>query len=191
MKPGRSRTPRGKSDEFWTPRDIIEAMAGLNGAPYAVDFAANARNAVASCWFGNDPSQTLVRRDALGTQWAEWIQLAGPGWCNPPYSKPNLPLFTAKALEAAPRLRYPLDLLVPVSFRASWWRPLWTGRIVDNFDRATGPLRGEVLQFRCKGYSKEIIFLGYSVRFLGDGKPADGALGSHAIIRLGPVPFSR
>lgn len=181
MKPGRSRTPRGKSDEFWTPRDIIAAMAGLNGAPYAVDFAANARNAVAPTWLGS-----------LHVDWPETIRVnGGPGWCNPPYSKPNLPLFTAKALEAAPRLRYPLDLLVPVSFRASWWRPLWTGRIVDNFDRATGPLRGEVLQFRCAGYSKEIIFLGYSLRFLEDGKPAYGALGSHAIIRLGPVPFSR
>lgn len=197
MKPGRGRTPRGQADEFWTPRDIISELERLNGAKYAVDLTANAENTVAPIFLGLDglhgpgdehgPSTIwLPGAGSLSFDWVDAINRVGtgPGWCNSPFSKPNLPAFTGKAWEAAPLLAHPLDLLIPVSPRAEWWRGVWQGDVVGGHAIHRGPLRGQVLRFDCIGYRKEIIFLGYALRFLENGKPADGALGSHAVVRL-------
>lgn len=208
MKPGRSRTPRGQSDEFWSPRDIIAELERLNGARYVVDLAANTANTVAPNWYlgkeglycadeAGGPPHALLREGAgsLSFDWVDVINRVanGPAWLNSPFSKPNLPAFTAKAWEAAPLLAHPLDLLIPVSTRAGslkrngeegWWRGVWQGDVVGGHAIHRGPLRGQVLRFDCTGYRKEIIFLGYALRFLENGQPADGALGSHAVVRL-------
>ncbi len=201
MTPGRARTPRGQSDEFWSPRDIIAELEQRNGAPYAVDFAANARNAVARHWVGISEAQWPVGSNfrlsdgagALGIAWAALIAACrGPGWCNPPFSQPNLPAFTEKAWAAAPRLRHPLDLLVPASTRAArnsdgetgWFGRVWEGQVEGYHAINFGPLRGQVIRLRCAGYSKELVFFGYSLRFLDDGRATDTALGSHVLIRL-------
>lgn len=186
-RPGRGRTPRGSSDEFWTPRDIIAELERRNGAAYAVDFAANAKNSVAPNWIcaPTNRDSGAWGCDALAFDWAAVIgNLGGPGWYNPPFSKPNLPLFTAKAFDAAPRLLHPLDGLLPVSPRAAWFRRVWEGDVVGGHAINHGPLRGQVLRFDCIGYTKEVIFFGYAVPFLENGKPTDSALGSHCIVRL-------
>jgi len=209
VTPGRSRTLRGKSDEFWSPRDVVTALAESNSAPYAVDLAANARNAVAPKWIGRGEARLPVHgvgdREAVETtqdgslafDWADAIAICdGPGWCNPPFSQPNLKLFTEKAWQAGPRLRYPLDMLVPVSPRAAsrdqegrpvgWFARVWEGEVEGYHAINFGPLRGQVLRLRCEGYLKELLFFGYSLRFLEDGRPTDAALGSHMMIRLRP-----
>lgn len=189
-KPGRGRTKRGQSDEFWTPRDIIAELERLNGAKYAVDFAAGAGNAVAPLWIGRDGVRGGTGGwgggpDALGWEWENVIASAGgPGWCNPPFSKPNLPDFTRKAFDSAPRLPHSLDLLVPVSPRAGWFRRVWEGDVVGGHAIHRGPLRGQAIRFDCAGYRKEVIFLGYAVGFLEGGVTTDSALGSHCIVRL-------
>lgn len=188
-QPGRGRTKRGASDEFWTPRDVIAELERRNGKPYAIDFAANARNKVAPRWFSKrsiTTPQGLYRGgNSLKWDWAHELVLAGgPGWCNPPFSKPNLPLFATKALDAAPYLPHQLDLLLPVSPRAGWFRRVWQGEAFGYHAINDGPLRGQAIRLKCGGYQKELIFLGYSLRFLENGRPADGALGSHVIMRL-------
>lgn len=202
MNPGRSRTPRGQSDVFWSPRDIIADLELRNGAPYAVDFAADERNRVAPTWASVDGLHTItcgathfspVERGALGMDWAAIIaKVRGPGWCNPPFSKPNLPDFTGKAWAAAPRLRHPLDLLVPASSRAGWnakgeagwFGKVWEGQIQGYHAINHGPLRGQVIRLQCRGYTKELIFFGYSLAFLENGVATDSGLGSHVLIRL-------
>lgn len=186
----RGRTARGKSDEFWTPRDIIRALEAKNSAPYAVDLAANEKNAVAPMWIGLDGARGKGGGwgggpDALGWDFEHVVRAAeGPVWLNPPFSKPNLPAFTGKAFDAAPRLLHPLDMLVPVSPRAGWFRRVWEGDCVGYHAVAAGSLRGQVVRISAAGYDKEIIFLGYSVAFLEDGVETDSALGSHCIVRL-------
>lgn len=189
-RPGRSRTKRGQSDEFWTPRDIIAELERLNGAKYAVDLAANEKSTVAPMWIGLDGVRGKGGGwgggpDALGWDFEHVVRsAAGPAWLNPPFSKPNLPEFTGKAFDAAPRLLHPLDMLVPVSSRAGWFRRVWEGDVLGGHAIYHGPLRGQVLRFDCVGYRKEVIFLGYAVGFLEDGVPTDSALGSHCIVRL-------
>lgn len=199
MKPGRSRTPRGQSDEFWSPREIVADLERRNDAPYAVDFAANERNRVAPFWIGVGamclpPDFGIIRpRGALDFDFAEVIAaVQGPGYCNPPFSQPNLSEFTAKAWAAAPRLRHPLDLLVPASTRAArnadgqpgWFGRVWEGQVEGYHAINHGPLRGQCIRLRCAGYRKELVFFGYSLRFLENGQPTDAALGSHVLIRL-------
>lgn len=199
MKPGRSRTPRGQSDVFWSPRDIIADLQLRNRAPYAVDLAADDQNRVAPYWLGLGAGllppafPRPANLGALAYDFAAVINACrGPGWCNPPFSKPNLPEFTGKAWAAAPRLRHPLDLLVPASSRAGWnakgeagwFGKVWEGQIQGYHAINHGPLRGQVIRLQCRGYTKELVFFGYSLAFLENGVATDSGLGSHVLIRL-------
>lgn len=62
---------------------------------------------------------------AAGGDGIHWHQMnrGGDGWlwCNPPYSKPNLPRFTAKAREEV-QLGAAIVMLVPATVDAGWFQ---------------------------------------------------------------------
>lgn len=117
MKPSRNKghefeTP-SESDEWATPGWFFAAMVELYG-PYQLDAAAHSGNALCPKYFS-------MRRSALAADtWA--LPGVRRAWCNPPYSKPHLNLFTARARREVELGQIELvSCLIPMSTSAEWW----------------------------------------------------------------------
>lgn len=102
-----------ESDEWATPAWFFAACAALYG-PYQLDAAAHSGNNLCPAYFS-------LKRSALAADtWA--VPGARRAWCNPPYSKPNLELFTARARREVEQSHLELvSCLIPMSTSALWW----------------------------------------------------------------------
>jgi len=119
--------------------------------------------------------------DALRQHWAEDIARGDGGerwlWNNPPYSKPNLPLFTAKAREEC-RLGAAIVQLVPATVDAGWFQDnvfyggdIVTKRVVRN----VGPLDGtEIEMVMPGGFLCTVRFLRRRIQFFNPHRDVDG-----------------
>jgi phage N-6-adenine-methyltransferase len=102
------------SDEYCTPPAFFAACDALYG-PFDVDVASTDENRLCRQWFTRYENALTVPTWALfsGTRRA---------WCNPPYSKPNLGDFTARARrEVLHRHLELVTCLIPLSSSAHWW----------------------------------------------------------------------
>lgn len=170
--------PRSESDEWWSPRPLVAAAAEWCGVKrFAVDLAATRENTVGEGFL------TAADGPPAAARWAKVLEL-GAGWCNPPFSKPNLPQFSAAAVAVAPVLVAPLCLLVPCSPSSAWFRRLWDGRIVGSGWREQMPLRGRTLLLEAAAHRAELLFFDYRLSFLIDGERADSARGAHVLVKL-------
>lgn len=107
----------GKSNpnrpDWQTPKWLVRAAAAnLNEKEFALDCCATAENAVA-------PAYYTIDDDGLGPR-AAWH---GTWFCNPPYTRTDLPRAAAKAIEAWDE-GHSGALLVPVSTSARWYQRL-------------------------------------------------------------------
>ena len=65
--------PKSKKNDFWTPRDVFEALDERFG-PYTLDAAASEENALVEDYYDKEAN-------SLQQEWT------GRVWCNPPYVK--------------------------------------------------------------------------------------------------------
>lgn len=102
------------NDEWRTPSDLLDDIRLCYG-PIVLDAAADHENHVAPIYFTQE-------QDALEQDWTAACRDAGPGviFCNPPYSKPNKPLFTRKAIEEAEKGEREVVMVLPVNTRDIW-----------------------------------------------------------------------
>jgi phage N-6-adenine-methyltransferase len=103
-----------ESDEWATPRWFFAAMESLYGG-FDIDVASTVNNTLCR--------QHLTKYDdALGVStWAQY-STTRRAWCNPPYSKPHLDLFTARARREVELMHLELvSCLIPMSTSALWW----------------------------------------------------------------------
>lgn len=102
------------SDNWCTPQWLVERVERVG------------RIALDPCWNENaltTPVEALTESDnGLAPS---WVASAGLVYCNPPYSKPNLPIWANKiATEALAGCE--IISLVPASTDTEWWRTLRT-----------------------------------------------------------------
>jgi phage N-6-adenine-methyltransferase len=107
------------SDEWTTDPDLVEAIKAEFG-PIVLDPAATAQNALA-------PLFITKEQNALLQDWNALCAEAGPGVIvvNPPYSKPNKPLFIGHSLATAQVAggRTVVDI-IPSNTRDRWFHRL-------------------------------------------------------------------
>lgn len=129
------------SDEWETPKDIVQAVAIAVGVshlkhPFALDLAAAPETTVAPKFFS-------LHDSALNH--LPWHRLTPKRWqwLNPPFSKPNLTLFTAAMVNAV-RNGGRIAGILPCSPSAIWFQNsiLKPFDIRDVHHLETGPLRG-------------------------------------------------
>lgn len=111
MKANGTGTALSNSDEWGTPIDLFDAID--RKYRFGLDLAASSINAKCSGFWTKED-------DALKHDWVEASTKYGPLWCNPPYSKPNLSLFTEKARASAEKGAV-IVLLVPASTSEDWF----------------------------------------------------------------------
>ncbi len=126
MKP-KSDTPSelSASDLWATPPELFAAASALYG-PFGLDAAAMKSNTKCERWLGPG---SHWNENALEADWFDSCRFTtstggarGPRvWCNPPFSKPNLDLFTAKGRQQVLAHVDLVCLLVPANTTAGWW----------------------------------------------------------------------
>lgn len=102
-----SDTPLGYRDRWRTPcrrtnpaaAPVFEIAETFFGG-FDLDAAAEAGNALCSAWLGPGGGSFS---DGLSFGWRTATPWPTRVWCNPPYSSPNLKLWTAKAVQEADR----------------------------------------------------------------------------------------
>lgn len=164
------------SDEYGTPMDLwLELDRKYH---FAFDLCASPKNAkVANYWTKEDDALKLI--PTLGTH-GEWH------WCNPPYSKPNLPAFTKALRDVAGWVK--TVVLVPATPGAAWFQDnVLGGADLLNFtsiDR--GPLEGKVLQFSAPLCRIEVNFLRGRLEFTHETPGKTTAKTDSALVRYFP-----
>lgn len=141
MKPLPTITAR---DLWATPPALVEAVTGIMGAPPIVDLTALPNNAKAGFWYAQTAKDSHVPPDwpqvpavddqsLFGSECTSGLLSINPAilaatiprsawaWMNPPYSKGNLPAFTAWA-RAFAEAGGTVALCVPASQSDGWWR---------------------------------------------------------------------
>lgn len=110
------------SDEWTTDPKLVAAILAEYGA-IILDAAATAENAVA-------PRFITKEMDALEMDW-QVVAGDGPGiaFCNPPYSAPNKPRFTEKAIATA-EAGLTVAMVLPCNTRDRWFHSLVLSRVV-------------------------------------------------------------
>lgn len=152
------------SDEWATPRAFFAALDQLYG-PFDVDVAASDVNHLLARYFTRED-------DALSDEpWRRRCPLARRAWCNPPYSKPNLELFTARARAEVLAGLELVTCLIPTSTSAAWWhenveRP--EGAILSVTSEPSHFLGARTLT-RSEGLDVEVLRVRGRLRFDGEG----------------------
>lgn len=158
-----SKTPADISDFWQTPGPIADnartlygrkrLIAGRAVSSFDLDAAANEANKLAELWLG--PGSPIAE-DALLVNWQLVRGEICYVWCNPPYSRGNIPAFIEKAHAEARAGRAQTTLLVPASTEVHWWHKfVWNE------------------EYRCFRPGVVIDFLKPRVRFIRpDGKQA-------------------
>lgn len=169
------------SDEYGTPQDLF---AELNRRyQFVHDCCASPLNAkVNSFWTKEDDAAKHLRKIiANGIASRFWH------WNNPPYSKPNLPLFVELHREAAPIM--PTVMLVPATPGAAWFQDFVLGGadLLNYFSVDRGPLEGKVLQFSAPLCRIEVNFLRGRLDFVHPTNPHQtSAKTDSALVRFFP-----
>lgn len=134
-------TEPSKSDEYRTPSSFFAACNALYG-PFDLDVAATNENRLCPKFFDRDDDALIDGPDGgplseAGPYWSWAGRAHGTrrAWCNPPYSKPNLGLFTARARrEVVVGGLELVTCLIPMSTSAEWWH--------INIERPEGAILG-------------------------------------------------
>jgi phage N-6-adenine-methyltransferase len=125
--------PDEKSTDRWrTPDEVLAPIRALGGGRIALDPATEADNPVgADRWFTRE-------QDGLAQSW----DADGIVFVNPPYSRPNLDLWSKKAWDESVTHDHGIVLLVSADVSVAWYRNLrrlwasarcdWEGRIRFN-----------------------------------------------------------
>jgi len=104
--------PKSKKNDFWTPRDVFEALDERFG-PYTLDAAASEENALVEDYYDKEAN-------SLQQEWT------GRVWCNPPYvkqdDKTTLKDWVLKAYDSvASGLAELVTLLIPAYTSNYYW----------------------------------------------------------------------
>lgn len=167
------------SDEWSTPDDLWKALDRRHH--FGVDLAASANNT--KC-----PVFVSKEQNTLTHDWFALWKMNGTLWLNPPYSKPNLPLFMAKARQLG-RDGGDIVCLVPASTSEAWFQ--------DNILRGSdvllmqprghqgGPLDGWGVDMQGLDCRIGLFFLRGRLAFgFENGAPTNGAKKGSAIVQF-------
>lgn len=169
------------SDEWATPPELFAALAALYG-PFDVDVAAAGWNAKSARWIS-------AAEDGLEAAWV------GRAWCNPPYSRGQLELWTRKArVEVLHGDAQLACLLVPGHTAEGWWHrhvEAPAGAVLGT-TFAPGGILGPRTQVRYESLTVETTRLRGRVRFVeesGATGPARFASAVVVLARPGVLPI--
>ena len=147
-----------KPTDYWeTPDKVFLPLHAEIG--FTLDAAATAANAKCSAYY-------TELTDGLALPWSGHVV-----WCNPPYSKGNLKVWTDKAREEAVNHGVISCLLIPHDTSTKWW---WSGVIGKGnpTDRLPYPnLRGSYAYQESWGIV-QVYPIPHRVVFCKGGKPA-------------------
>lgn len=163
-----------ESDEWATPWAFFKALD--EKYHFAFDLCASPTNAKCSnYWTKEDDALKLIPELAPNGEWL---------WCNPPYSKPNLPAFT-KALRDMAHIARTV-MLVPATPGAGWFQDnvLGGADLVNYLSIDRGPLEGKVLQFSGRLCRIEVNFLRGRLNF--EMREGTSAKTDSALVRYFP-----
>lgn len=178
-----------ESDQFQTPRWFFDALHRKYNFQH--DLCARAENALLPRFYSLEDS-------ALEHEWwPSWMNDASMGaegwdWCNPPYSKPNLDLFTTKArLEM--KYGWAGVFLVPATPGAGWFqRNVFGGASVVS-SGGTNPAEPELRGYWFKlepigGGTITVTFLARRLAFFNPFRPEvkDSAKADSCLIEWRP-----
>ncbi len=110
QKPGRSK------QDYATPQIFIDAVKHRLGiTSFVFDFAADATNAKAARWWGEETN-------SLGMNAEEWAYEIGDGWgwLNPPFSR--IGPWAKRCSEVAADTNGKIAFLVPAAVGSNWYR---------------------------------------------------------------------
>ncbi len=169
-----------ESNEWETPKDLFDA-ANEKWGPFVLDVAANGANAKTDVYLDKDS-------DSLKHAWDDIVRPGEAFWCNPPYSRGNKPAFVGKSRLTVACSQVRGVCLVPANTAETWFRDhVWRGADVvggGNIDH--GPLRGRMLRMVATDVEMDVLFLGYRVGFLFDGKETSGSRDSSVLVAFKP-----
>ncbi len=108
-----STTPANLKDSWQTPPYLFSALHKEFG--FGLDLCANHTNALLRNY--------LTKEDNCLERWRNWHSLANkrPIWCNPPYSRGQIPAIMAEAKIQAEKNGATTVFLVPADTAASWF----------------------------------------------------------------------
>ena len=93
-----TETPEADRDEWRTPPEVFALAERLVGRSFDLDAAADKANALCRWWCGPTQIGDLEHlKDGLLAEWRYHERV----WCNPPFSRGNLPRWTLKAVHEA------------------------------------------------------------------------------------------
>ena len=168
----------GSSDEWRTPGELHANIRQRYGQ-FHWDLAATPLNAFCERFITKEENALSV----------DWCALGGLKWCNPPYSRPNLPLFVPKMRLCVERCQHGGVMLVPATTDTEWWQDtIWGG--VDLIEKSSirrGPLTGHLFRFEGNLCRIEVIHLRGRVAFVGpDGAVAGTGKNGSAVVAFLP-----
>lgn len=181
----KEKTELSESDEYGTPRDIFDPLNAR--FRFSHDLAA-------ASWSAKCRSYFTKERSALDVA---WHTLKGWLFCNPPYSRGSLELWTGRARKEA-ELGACIVMLVPAYTGEGWFhRHVWRGCEVEKSLSDWCDIPGKTLLLRGERVSIELHFVAGRVEFeiepgKGDpDKPKSTARFSSAIAVFRPQVASR
>jgi phage N-6-adenine-methyltransferase len=128
-----------ETDHYNTPLVVLEPIYHFIGGSFDLDPCSNPTSIVRAKQTYDETSNGLVQN---------WVD-ADTVFVNPPYSKPNLALWSRKCAEESRMDRTGLFLLIPVSTATNWWHEyivpvadavlFYKGRISFTFNGKPGP----------------------------------------------------
>lgn len=177
---GRAKAGKVSSSDDWeSPWDLVEAVAERYG-PVILDVAGTMWNAKAPRW---------IEAGSLEADWVGDLSVAGVNWANPPYSRPNKPMFSEKAIATAKAGRGTV-LCLPADMGNGWFHELFLRpfQALTQEHAAEGPLRGWMLAgTNDRGFRQSIHWLSYRVQFGSPLNPdANGSTGGTVVIACLP-----
>lgn len=142
------------SDDFATPPEIFEPLN--KKYQFNLDLAASETNKKATAFYSLDRKCPNLIENFSG--WA---------WCNPPYSKPNLPFFTQAVKASVQRGSLKCVMLLPATPDAGWFFDLIHGcQVLDNGIEGHGALEGMVHRYSGIRFFMNIKVLRRRIQFL-------------------------